>query len=719
MIYFYVSPSGAGDGLTEGNPGSLADIKTTVSTLDMQESVTIWVRGGVYSLTEEVMFGAGDSGKNGHNIIWRAYPNEIPVFSGGLQITGWSIHDAGKNIYSASVPSGSNFRNIWVNGTPATRSFLTISDSEGYSNEASNTAGWIIYSPIKPAPISRPQDLEGFFTPYPWTESFIRLSGGISGTTDEWLVLGYGQQPDGKSSYNFFYGPSLLKPPHTALNRLENAYEFMTTSTRGVWYLNRGTNTLFYQPRDGEDIHSAEVIIPILQNIIVCDGLKNTYFVGMEVSHADWFELNDRNSLHNNENMMFFEIEEFDLELDYVPTLIAPGAVEMHQTENVKWIQPTIRNVGNQGIRNEKGVINSSILGGSFSDIGGVGVWNRAISGYHLYEEHPEFPTDTFRIWIQQESDRNTDVSIVSNKFRSTGLKFPGSSAILVGGAERTTVSYNDIGDVPWSGISLRGNAGRVFYPFNHNVFRNKIHDFFQKKVDGGAFFSHECMYGTKVFENHIYNIPVGPLRHVLMLDQGPLGFELFRNVIEGPSSNGYPRWFLTLSLPSAPGQNTPWYDTPLNMHTQYPNLIFDNYVPQGMIAQFTNNESFNLVSGTVFYNELNQHIEAQQIIGSTGLKLVSATEIIDGQSIIYGWGEGVQVSTTDGTIEHFEETDGMWRATVTGLEDGTIVTAQSLGKTEYLTIGKIASPIKGIQQLPINIKGQGGIIFPFNIKLN
>ena len=72
---------------------------------------------------------------------------------------------------------------------------------------------------------------------------------------------------------------------------LENALEFLDRP--GEWYLERSTGTLSYYPRPGEDMASAEVVAPVLQNTLLEivgmaeKPIRNLHFRGIEVQHVD------------------------------------------------------------------------------------------------------------------------------------------------------------------------------------------------------------------------------------------------------------------------------------------------------------------------------------------------------------------------------------------------------------------------------------------------
>ena len=61
----------------------------------LDQSVTVMIRGGEYTLAKTVVFTHEDSGSEKYPITYRAYPEEKPVFTGGIKLTGWKkvTHD--------------------------------------------------------------------------------------------------------------------------------------------------------------------------------------------------------------------------------------------------------------------------------------------------------------------------------------------------------------------------------------------------------------------------------------------------------------------------------------------------------------------------------------------------------------------------------------------------------------------------------------------------
>ena len=99
-------------------------VRSLHSWVFQHHDVNIYIRGGTYRLQKTLRFTSKDSGRYGHNVIWRAAPGEHPLICGSMKVTGWSLYDASLNIYRAYVGPRQS-RQLYVNGKRATRAQTT------------------------------------------------------------------------------------------------------------------------------------------------------------------------------------------------------------------------------------------------------------------------------------------------------------------------------------------------------------------------------------------------------------------------------------------------------------------------------------------------------------------------------------------------------------------------------------------------------------------
>lgn len=92
---FYVSPNAGenGSGTFDSPFSSIENAKTAIRNLKTSDGlpkggVTVYLRGGEYNIRDEILFTKADSGTAASPIVYKAYQDEKPVFSGGVSIKG-------------------------------------------------------------------------------------------------------------------------------------------------------------------------------------------------------------------------------------------------------------------------------------------------------------------------------------------------------------------------------------------------------------------------------------------------------------------------------------------------------------------------------------------------------------------------------------------------------------------------------------------------------
>src|SRR5687767_3954964 len=97
----YASPSGTGTTCSSAQPCSLSGAQAAVRSLNdgMSDDIVVQLADGVYRLSAPFRLTAEDSGSNGHSVVWQAAPSARPAISGARAVTGWSVADAGRNIW--------------------------------------------------------------------------------------------------------------------------------------------------------------------------------------------------------------------------------------------------------------------------------------------------------------------------------------------------------------------------------------------------------------------------------------------------------------------------------------------------------------------------------------------------------------------------------------------------------------------------------------------
>ena len=145
---FYVAPQGndAWSGTldcpnsdnTDGPFASIAKAQQAVRSANHGAPLTVMVRAGTYYLALSptnpgtLNFAATDSGSASAPVTWENYPDESPVISGGLPVSGWT-HVSG-NLWQVQLPATLKpFEFLYYNGERRLRSRPQSSSGVGYT----------------------------------------------------------------------------------------------------------------------------------------------------------------------------------------------------------------------------------------------------------------------------------------------------------------------------------------------------------------------------------------------------------------------------------------------------------------------------------------------------------------------------------------------------------------------------------------------------------
>ncbi len=282
----YAAPTGAGSACTLAAPCSLGGAQTAARALVAGASgdIVVNLRGGTYRMNQALRLGPGDSGHDGHRVVYQAHAGEHPVLNGAISVNGFQLFDAARQIWRASVPVGTQGRQLYVNGvraerphtqrnamqlTPTTRGLATI--------DASTTArAW-----VKPG-MEVAQDNA-------WKHMRCAISS-IEATTDTTPLAGHTRPASG--------GTTLVIEPHCWANNntavihpgypfngggvppmldnvstVENVFELLgQDGQKGQFYLDGAAGLLYYVPRSGETLASADVELPVVEALLDLSG---------------------------------------------------------------------------------------------------------------------------------------------------------------------------------------------------------------------------------------------------------------------------------------------------------------------------------------------------------------------------------------------------------------------------------------------------------------
>src|SRR3954465_14145474 len=255
-----VAPTG-----DDANPGTLdrpaatpARAQQLARAQSAANDVVVQLAGGTYRLSAPLTFTSADSGQNGHTVTWQAAAGQAPILSGGSQVTGWAVQDAGQNIWVASVPQGADSRQLFVDGALAPRASISISRNDV---QITTTGMNITNSALNYLATLPQQNRIEVESQNSFTDRFAPVQS-ISGTT---ITM---QQPAWNNN-NWGYD-TLAKPFAGGSLQLENSYSFLKTT--GQWYLDPQAGQLYYKAPGNWSPASHDVELPRLTSLLQIGG---------------------------------------------------------------------------------------------------------------------------------------------------------------------------------------------------------------------------------------------------------------------------------------------------------------------------------------------------------------------------------------------------------------------------------------------------------------
>ena len=327
---------------------------------------------------------------------------------------------------------------------------------------------------------------------------------------------------------------------------VENAFELLDSP--GEWYLDRKLDTVYYIPRSGETMSSAKVEAPALQQLVTGIGtasapVHNVVFNGLQFSYATW--------LGPSTDTGFSEIQ-----AGYTITgttgykteglcTFAPGGacpygawtkepanVSFGYAHDVQFTGDGFVHLGAAGLDLGDGSANNLVKGNVFTDISGNGIELGAV----------DKPQAT-------GADRTSGNTIADNRVSAAAVEYRGGVGILVGYAEHTLITHNQLDTLTYTAISIGWGGwldkeGLPAQPnfSNHNVISNNlIFNYLTLLNDGGGIYTQgrtgsSFSNGERITGNVLHDQKNSKGGHVVYTDNGAAYISILGNAMYNSS---------------------------------------------------------------------------------------------------------------------------------------------------------------------------------------
>jgi len=478
----YVAPDG--DDLAEGSLDrpfkTLERARRAVGQLkdrgQFDRPVTVYLRGGVYPVTEAMTFTPADSGTPEYPITYSAYEDERPVISGGRKITGWEMHKDGIwHVHLPDVEEGKwTFRQLYVNGRAYQRARIP---NEGFLRVAGCPEGTpktahyhkdcqsFEFKPGDLDPDWRNLDDVEVIVYHFWTDSHLPIQ-----SIDPQTHIVTFKHKAGKVFTDDFSEDG-------ARYIVENVFEGLDAP--GEWYLDRQEGTLYIIPRDGDDIEKAEVVAPVTPAFLHLEGnaverqyVEHVGFEGLSFRYTNW-QLPPGNSN------------------DRQGSASVPAAITLAGARHCRFDRCRVERIGTFAFEIGRGCPDNQFTHNRIKDIAAGGF--RVNGGTE--KDHP--------------LERTADNVISDNTLAYYGQDYPSAVGILLMHTSGNRVTHNAIHHGWYTGVSIGWNWGYQRSISRDNIVAfNHIHHIGQGLLsDMGAIYTLGVSPGTVIRNNLIHDV--------------------------------------------------------------------------------------------------------------------------------------------------------------------------------------------------------------------
>lgn len=443
----------------------------------LTEQVTIYIKGGTYSITEPLLLTDEDSGNERCPITYTALPGEKVLLSGGERINGWKRYKG--DIWVTTLPEVQEgkwwFRQLYVNGelrgrartpnqsvfevaattdtTTSMRSYQVPSDSFIY-REGDLDPKW-----------KHPENGEAIIYHY-WTDSHLPIQS-IDGKKN-CITFGYSS---GKVFRDGFHGD-------LARYVVENILE--TLDQPGEWVLERSTGRLYYMPMPGEDLTTAEVIAPKTEKLIQFKGNPR------EGKFVEYVNFHNLAMGYTNFNLPWGDCNNSQ------GSASVSACIEMTGARHCSIEQCKLYNLGTFAVELFDGCTFNRFCGNQLENLAAGGFRLRGIEPGNL------------------PSLRTGNNTISDNTIAYYGLTYPSAVGILVMHSDCNTIAHNLIHHGDYTGISVGWSWGYQRSAARNNLIeQNHIHDIGYHNLlsDMGGIYTLGLSPGTAVRNNLVHDV--------------------------------------------------------------------------------------------------------------------------------------------------------------------------------------------------------------------
>lgn len=513
--------------------------------------IYIRLEEGVYAQRNSLFLRPEDSGTPDSPTVICAVDGAHPVISGGVAVTGWKRgcnHPAipeklRQKIWSAEAPLIGNrrveTRQMWVNGHKVQRAAQFPDGGLEQMidfNPEEQTITIPVSQNVNPKRLQNAGQLE-MIVHQRWAIAILRVKS--IDAKDGQAVVRFHEPESHLEFAHPWPQPVIGGEKENSSFCLTNALELLDQP--GEWFQEYPSGTIYYYPQAGENMETAEVIIPALETLVTIDGtlsrpVKHIQFNGITFAHTSWM----RPSFQGHVTLQggfplldAYKLQEPGLpekaELENQAWIIRPEtAIRVRGAEHIDFKHCTFRHLSSTGLDYEWAVTASSVEDCQFTDIGGTALLVGAFPDGGFETHVPFIPADV-RELCSHITIRNNFISNVTNEDW-------GCVGIGAGYVRNMDISHNEVCHLNYSGICVGwGWTSLESGMCNNRIEANYVHHFARRLYDAGGLYTLSNQPGSVMRNNRIEHLIEAPYAtndraFYIYLDEATDGYTMENN---------------------------------------------------------------------------------------------------------------------------------------------------------------------------------------------
>ena len=510
--------------------------------------ISIRLEDGIYVQFAPLFIRPEDSGRPDSPTLISAVEDAHPLISGGVAVTGWKrgsedlriARELRSKVWVAKAPLVGNrmveTRQMWVNGNKARRASQFPDRMMERMIDFNPEEQTITIPTHQIEKLQNAGQLE-MIVHQRWAIAILRVKS-IDVRGEQSVVCFH--QPESHLEFAHPWPqPVIGEEKGNSSFCLTNALELL--DQLGEWFQEYPSGTIYYYPRSGEDMETAEVIIPVLETLMIADGtlerpIRHIHLEGITFAHTSWM----RPSYQGHVTLQggFPLLDAYKLH--------EPGLPEKAELENQAWItrpetairvrgaeyftfnRCTFQHLASTGLDYEWAVSSSGVENCVFSDVGGTGILVGAFPDGGFETHVPFIPLD--------QRDLCTDITIKNNLITDVTNEDWGCVGIGAGYVSGIDISHNEVCHLNYSGICVGwGWTSLQSGMKNNRIEANYVHHFARRLYDAGGLYTLSSQPGSVMRNNRIEHLEEAPYAtndraFYIYLDEATDGYTIENN---------------------------------------------------------------------------------------------------------------------------------------------------------------------------------------------